>query len=398
MMLLSSVVFAAHDDVILLKSELPVVDTLFLNVSIVPNSTVFVDVINNPFFVNVSFPLASITNFSSFAIPFTYNVSDTIFVSDFNETFNATITAGNVSANYSILFRFMNDIPYSNDGFFVTVQNGSGFFVEVTTNLLPKEKDFSIEVNGLSGERINMTCDHWLTCDGAVEFGSDDKARVTIGLLIPQDVDIGNYTQEVRFVGVNNTATARINIRVKESKFIYSPFVADIDCTIYHPNGSTRGWEWNCIQEFMDYEYQKQSALFQFYQDSLQCTKCTNETIIEYVLSGDVSEDIKFAYDSCKEDRDEARSSYNDCTTDLTSYTGLHDTCTWELSSARTVALETTAADKIACIGAVQDGVDKCQDKNKRATWRVIFIILGVIIILIIILLVNHSNKYSTRL
>lgn len=399
----SAVDVTGNDTFVFNSSLLPVNGSFNLELTVVPNETVFLSLLSND--ANISFfyedNYSTNSSLLNLSVPFTVNTLNIFSDEYFNTTFLINNTFSNVSLYYTLFFNIVFDesVNTGDNGAIFYVSDGGTQGINISDNFLPVvNHSYSYELLGVKGDNVSVSCSEWFVCPEIIFFGDDNVSRFEVFLSIPETVSMGNYSLFVNFSNsvINRSTVFPVNIY--ESSFSYDVFVFTDDCYHVGSDGS-KYLTLDCAERMTSYYRAVSDEALEYYRN-YEFPTCENITVTEYVLSGNVEDDFRDLYDktvidrdTCLADKSVLSSDKGICQSNLASTNNDLSNCQDDLFIARGESLDTSFNEKTACLDAIDQAMKDVKSKNKRFAWRVFFCLLGVLLFVLFILLVRHIRS-----
>ena len=339
-----------------------------LNVTLLENETMFVSPLVLDSRLNYSYP--DQLYFSNATETLRINVSSVYeFVSDevVNSSFNLTNSLNNNSYEFVVTTNVFAD-PHFNESkeFFIDVVNGE-YFVNISTNLIPKTGSLAYRINGLSGEVLEISCpvDTWLSCPVNSTFGVNNATQFNINYSIPEDAPIGLKNYSVVFRTGNITLNKSILFNIYEPDLILQQYVFDEACFVEDVNGDLT-LTYDCILEYQAFQYEQTVQIINKLREEKNKNCKVVENVTEHVYVGNVEEEVLDQLNICRSDRDSARDDFNTCQSKLSEKENLLGSCNTDLKNAERKLLnnETTCLENVFAT-SVKLKEDAARDRNE---------------------------------
>lgn len=371
---------SVNDSFVFNTSDLPINGSAILSLNVDPyqNVSVFSLGGNGSDSISVVYPeLVILDNLTTINLSFDFSIPDFVYLN--NETFirSFNVSSGNASVVYDLYFYLVYDEKIvTNIGFDMELIQGVGGVFNVSQNLLPKTYVIPVTLKGLSNGVVNISCGSWFVCPERSVFGSDNYTSFNISFVVPK-LDWGSYSQNVTFVGFNNSVVTVWYVNVLKPDFIYDDYVLPDICS-----GDDLSYEqrMDCFYDMKIWYIEQNLEAAKFYRDLNYV--CENTTITEYVVTGDVEEDFLKLYDACEADRVSARSRLDSLEGDLGICQGDLSVVNAELTFAQTVLIEQSRNDSLACISKVEGALIEAKLRDSRQKR---FLFFGVVFVVFFI-------------
>lgn len=359
-----------------------------LNVTLLQNETMFVSPVSLDDRLNYSFPDEIF--FYNATEELRINVSPVYeFVSDeqVNSSFNLTNSLNNNSYEFVVITNVFAD-PHFNESkeFFIDVVNGE-YFVNISTNLVPKTGSLAYRINGLSGEVLNISCpvDSWLSCPANSTFGSNNATQFNINYSIPETAPIGLKNYSVVFQTGNITLQKNILFNIYEPELILQQYVFDESCFVEDVNGDLT-LTYDCILEYQAFQYEQTVQIINKLREEKNKNCKVVENVTDHVYVGNIEEEVLDQLNICRSDRDSARDDFNTCQSKLSEKENLLGSCNTDLKNAERKLLnnETTCLENVFATSVKlkeeaafdrNETMQLAKEYRKKTIWTVVLVV-----------------------
>lgn len=301
-------------DTIFLNASIPNHNyTLSLNVTLSPGYNLSIAPINVSSRLDHIFPSTVYFNDTTELVNFTIRLNDIFLInSSLNSTFLLSNDLNSNIFNYSIITNITaNPIVTVENDSYINIIDGD-YIVNISENLIPKSGYLDYTVFGNYGDSLNITCliGSWLVCPPTQYFNTDDKAIFTIYYDIPSDTSSGQHIQHIYFRTSNLTLNKSIYFNIKEPEYLYEIFQFTDDCFKYvGDNELTITYE--CIQAQEEFNVRRLSETITRIRAELNESCINSENEIEYIVVGNIDEDIYNELTTCKSDLSKLNDKYD---------------------------------------------------------------------------------------
>jgi len=373
-------------------SSLPVSGSFNLSISAVSNTSVYLDQFIFNDHVNLSFPSVFFFNDTDSAIiPIFYSVdylvseNVSLVVGLFG---NSTFTSNYF--HYKLFFNIVDDFMVVNESSVsdVRVLNGD-YFINTSSNLLPLNGSLSYSVSGVPGKRADVSCSGWLSCPVSILFNSEGVSSFDVVYLVPLDVIVGSYVDQINFSVGNSSRQSFVRYIISDPDVSVKSFVWSDDCFSLDADGRSVV-SYNCMIEYQDYQLNTWSKILRLSRD--ECT-CENNTVVEteYVVVGDVDQDVYDELVICRDERNNYLNKYNDCNVLKVSGDNMVIKLKNQLLRNDSVLMASTIAKSIIMNSMAEEKV-----RSNNIRWIIVlssFIVIGLLIVGIVYWFVNVFKK-----
>ncbi len=378
-------------------TELPKKGSVPLTIILPENSTLYIERVDNESQFDIKYPSEVFFNQSEINLWFNYTILDEFVTNSTLESFfELTSDAHNNTYNYSIIAQITYNEPplyETEDQFFLNILNGQ-FYINITTDLLPKSGSLNYELAGSYNTTINITCpkDSWLTCPDTQRFGADNKSKFSVSYTIPLDASSGVYNQTLIFETGNVTKASIVTFEVRLPDLILKPYEFTEECFQESDSGDMLV-TYDCILKQEEHNNRRLSQLINSMRKEAENCSCPEPEEV-YIIQGNIDESTWQYYVSCKSDLEAKRKEYtqcNDqrktCNANLENKQTEYEKCSKKLLNNESTCLENTFATAVE-YKRTADEVKEAADKaRKSAYWKVFWILLVVFIMIAITVL-----------
>lgn len=318
---------------------------------------------------------------NSFQYAMTLNVTLNITTNTTNTTNTSTNTT-NTTTNTTNTTSNETYIDYNN--FSISILN-ENYFLNLSTNVLPKtgSLDFNLE-----GERglVNMTCHDWLDCPSQVNFTKDEK-NIAVDYTIPQ-YNVSKHNLSINFTRENYTRQTRVIVNIHDPVMQISSYKWGSDC--FTEDGNVK---YDCIEEYEEYQIERLHHILKSAREEAEECNCTNNTVVEkeYIMSGDISKQVKESLTKCRNDLDNCRQDYSQCTDQV-------ENVSQSLQAVRNKNIENKSEILEESFHMTRSKVEEAKKTKSRAWTIVILTVIFVILGIVGWHLYNKKKKYNWRL
>lgn len=389
------VAFEDFDSIVLNSSDLPVDRSVNLSIVFVPNVTFQILQESDVDDVDIYFPATVFSNSNVSIITFNYSLHDGLFFNNrsFSESFLISNNLSNDTITYTLFFNISFDeerVNVSHD-YFLQLEDGVGGTLNVTRNMLPDTRSYSFRVRGLAGEVANVSCSGWFDCPLNITFGNDNLSRLVLNVTIP-DVAVGEYQQNISFIGNNNTKTSYWHFIIRAPEYVFEEYVLAPECYVVAED-NVIAIKVSCYEDSIDYQYAQQKEFLNDLQENFKCPESVNTTVTEYVFASELSEDDERSFSRCIFDRDEYKSSWDSCKSILKTTEDALSGCNTDLTYARIDMINATERYSMDKIKSYEEAVKTIKKANRRRIWTVIGICSFFVLGISVYFLIRRLNK-----
>jgi len=374
---------------------LPVNDSFNLSLSLLDNHTIFLSEINGSDHIDLFFP-ENVTlngvNDTTVLVNYTINYFPLAENITINKSLLITNNLNNNSFTYGLIFDLYGDfsIVQEEEFFDVKILNNA-FHVDITTNILPAEGSSKFELSGLSGERVNLSCQSWLDCPEYVVFDSSNKTIFTVDWEIPLDAVEGVTKRAITFDWQNDSKEDFITFNVSEPDITVNSWVWDVERCFDVLNQSIK---YDCWLEYEEYQLARANQLVARAMALGRNTcNCTNTTNTEYVVFGNVTAEVGYAYEQCVTDRTESTKSFNDCSADLSDSLLANKKIFDKYTDCKTNLANNETNYRAQCFAAIKAKDAEIDRRVSKTFWITFSSIISTIVLIILILWIRHNRR-----
>lgn len=317
---------AAQIDFSIDDTELPYNDSVNLTLNFVENSTANISLVNVSSRMNVSWDevVSFGDNVTSRVATFDLFIADFLVLNDTEEYawFNITNSVSNNSVLYGIVVGINSTVNFSDEisEFNISLSQGN-YFIDATTDVLPKNGSLRYSVTGIPNRSLNISCvalNHsadWLSCPNSSVFGSSGVADFSLAYLIPFDASPGVRSWNVTFVAGNDSLTRNVSLNVSLPELALQRYVYSDDCFVEVEGQEYLTVKYECIQEAEEFNIRRLSTILdRERQLRSNLTQCTPEVrnVTDYVVVGDVDQELHEELKTCRNERANQRADLRD--------------------------------------------------------------------------------------
>lgn len=388
--------FDVFDVINVSYDELPVSGSINLTLSLQDNETIFLTDLNTSSSITLDFPASVYLNNTNITtIRINYSIPELQLVE--NTTYNRSVLINNsLNANtvlYGLYFNITGSFTLVDQlsVFDVFIVNNE-FVYNITENLLPASGVAKFRLRGRAGERVNITCQSWLSCPESVVFGSNNQTLVDIDWRVPLDAALGTTIRRITFEWSNQSKNDSITFNLLDAPVTVRQWTWDVDRCFDVLNQSIK---YECWQEYEDFQIERANQLVKRAMAlGRRSCNCTNTTTTQYVVYGNVTEKVARSYDQCISDRDSARTNYNVCTADLDDAQSLATQYFKDLTVCETNLLDNETSYRAECFAEIKRKDAEWTDRNKNIIrWTVGTIVFAVVFIVFVLWQRNYRKK-----
>lgn len=396
-LVLLSVSFVSAEDVSLNSSQLPFNGSFNISLSMAVNKTAFFNQSVNDSRVILDFPSSVFfNNTNSSVVVVNYTVLNFSSQSDVNlsSVLNISNSYNNDSAlvPLNVFVSFPSSLNVS-EVFTMFVDQGD-FHVDITTNLLPAERSFTFELLGLAGESFDIGCDEWFSCPESAVFGADNTSSVTINVSIPNSAVVGVQQRFIYFSTSNQSKSGVITFNITDPVVTFDEYTWDLE-RCFSDDGLYVTYE--CMQEYVEWNKNQTAQMFDYlYQlQRDQNFTCEPNVTTEYLMVGNISDEVYNDYDACKTDLSTYRSDFNNCSSKLLTANNENSLCNTDLSTCKNSLLDKDSAEKRSILQTIKDkDIEYANLRSKQTKKMWWTIIVCVLLILLGLFILWYRNYY----
>lgn len=313
-LLLATPTLAFQDNIKLDIEDLPTKKTFTLNVTTYPNESIYINRTDNSE-MNVSFPSkVQMGNNTMTGIDFEISIPKYYENKTLTSLFNLTNSYSNNSYIYNITANIVYNktIIEDKDEHFIDLLEGD-YYLNISRNVLPRSGSLYYSVEGANGTKLNIDCidKTWLDCPKERTFDEKNKTSFRIIYEIPKNTSNDEYKREIELTTGNKTLKTKIIFNIKGPITDIKKFEFEDDCYL---NTTIEGnkeivVKKECIDNWEEWNIERMTR----YLNKIKELKleCSNTTVYKpkYVVTGNISKDMKELYEECKDNNDDLERS-----------------------------------------------------------------------------------------
>lgn len=216
--------------------------------------------------------------------------------------------------------------------FFIELVN-SNYFINLSTELIPKTGSLNYDVNGLEGELLRIDCDSWLSCPRNKTFNDQGRAVFSVEYTVPVTAEIGETTRQVRLQTGNVTHRSNVTFNIFDPGLQINTYVFTEDCFVTSDDGQLTV-TLECIEEKEAHDIARLTNIINRVRSNLNAT-CDPEIEEKLVYYGNIEEQVASELDSCRETRDVLIEDVEQFENTISSKQRALNTCQSDLQDAR---------------------------------------------------------------